>query len=188
MEPRKYLIDSYAKQRLFDKCLEECIKAMMVYPDLSVAVKMDDAVYYMDKKIEFKWTPRSVLPNKMLDTAQTSLNEYKPTKSKVVKDPWIFYLKALDNMNSNCDQKGIIITPNKLSNERYLEVYSWEEMLKNSTDSSLEQARRMQKDGFLDCYVLITCFHYDFYDQYHDFVTNRKDKIQQYYKKYIVSK
>jgi tetratricopeptide (TPR) repeat protein len=188
LEPRKYLIDSYAKQQLYDKCLDECIQAMCLYPDLIVAAKLDDAAYYMNKKIDFKWTPRAVMPNKMIDTTQSSLNEYKPEKPKTVTAPWTFYQKALDSMKPNCNVKGIITTPNKLSEAGYLEVYSWEEMLKNSTDPSLEQARKMQKDGFLDCYVLVTCFHYDFYDQYHDFVTKRKDKVMQYYKKYIVSK
>ena len=188
LEPRKYLIDSYAKQHLYDKCLDECVQAMCLYPDLIVAVKMDDAAYYMNKKIDFRWTPRTVMPNKIVDTTLSSLNEYKPEKPKTVNAPWSFYQKALDNMKPNCNSKGVVITPNKLSDAGYLEVYSWEEMLKNSTDPSLDQARKMQKDGFLDCYVLITCFHYDFYDQYHDFVTKRKDKVLQYYKKYIVAK
>lgn len=188
LEPRKYLIDSYAKAGLYDKCIDECILALTVYPDLSVAVKMEDAAYYTDKKIDFKWTPRLVMPNKIVDASESTINEYKPEKLPTVKDPWTYYQKALENMKPNCNSKGIIITPNKLSDASYLEVYSWEEMLKNSTDPSLEQARKMQKDGFLDCYVLVTCFHYDFYDQYHDFVTKRKDKVLQYYKKYIVAK
>ncbi len=188
LEPRKYLIDSYAKQQMYDKCLDECIQAMCLYPDLIVATKMDDAAYYMNKKIDFRWTPRAVMPNKIIDTTQSTLNEYKPEKPKKINEPWTFYQKALENMKPNCNAKGIITTPNKLSDAGYLEVYSWEEMLKNSTDPSLEQARKMQKDGFLDCYVLVTCFHYDFYDQYHDFVTKRKDKVLQYYKKYIVAK
>jgi tetratricopeptide (TPR) repeat protein len=188
LEPRKYLIDTYGKQKLYDKCVEECIDAMFVYPDLSISEKMRDALYFLDKKLDFTWTPRAVMPNKIVDTTQSSLNEYKPEKPKTVNAPWTFYQKALDSMKPNCNTKGVITTPNKLSDAGYLEVYSWEEMLKNSTDPSLEQARKMQKDGFLDCYVLVTCFHYDFYDQYHDFVTKRKDKVMQYYKKYIVSK
>lgn len=61
-------------------------------------------------------------------------------------------------------------------------------MLKNSTDISLDQARKMQKDGYLDCYVLVSLYHYDFYSQYLDFSTKYKDKIAEYYKKYIVKK
>lgn len=188
LEPRKYLIDSYAKQQLYDKSMEECIQAMTIYPDLSVAVKMDDAAYYQNKKIDFKWTPRLVFPNKIIDTTISTLNEYKPEKTPIVKDPWNFYQKALENIKPFCNKKGIIIEPNKFTDSKYLEVYSWEEMLKNSQSPSLDQARRMQKDGYLDCYVLITCFHYDFYDQYADFVSKRKDKVMEYYKKYIINK
>jgi hypothetical protein len=60
-------------------------------------------------------------------------------------------------------------------------------MLKNSTDPLLEEARKMQKDGYLDCYVLISCFHFDFYDQYADFVAKNREKVTEYYKKYIVA-
>ncbi len=188
LEPRKYLIDTYGKQKLYDKCVEACIEAMYVYPDLSITEKMSDAAYYMDKKIDFKWTPRGVMPNKIIDTTKSILNDYKPEKPKPVKEPWTFYVDALINLRPFCNEKGIVTTPNKLTNSNYLEVYSWEEMLKNSTDPLLEQARKMQKDGYLDCYVLITCFHYDFYEQYHDFVIKQKDKVSQYYKKYIVNK
>ena len=69
-----------------------------------------------------------------------------------------------------------------------MELYSWEEMLKNSKDSSLDEARRMQKDGYLDCYVFVTCFHFDIYSQYLDFTKNNSNKIKEYYKKYIVAK
>lgn len=188
LEPRKYLIDSYAKQRLYDKCMAECIQAMLIYPDLSVAVKLEDAVYYQNKKMSIKWTPRKVFPNQIPDSSKVTLNLYKPEKAPKVKEPWTYYQKAFDNIKPFCNLKGIITKPNSLTTGKYLEVYSWEEMLKNSQDPSLDQARKMQDDGYLDCYVLITCFHFDVYDQYLDFVSKRKDKVLDYYKKYIITR
>jgi len=52
----------------------------------------------------------------------------------------------------------------------------------------LDQARKMQEAGFLDCYVLVTCYHIDFYDQYLDFVTKNKAKVVDYYKKFLVAR
>jgi len=80
----------------------------------------------------------------------------------------------------------IITQPNPLTSAKYLEVYAWEEMLNNSDSNDLAEARRMQKEGYLDCYVLVTCYHYDFYNQYIDFVKNNPDKVVEYYEKFLV--
>lgn len=188
LEPRKYLIDSYSKEQLYEACLEECIKAMTVYPDITVMEKMEDAAYYLGKKIDIKWTPRLVFPNQLVDTSEVDVNEYKPEKVSAVKEPWTFYKKAMENIKTLCNQKGIMGDANKITNAIYLEVYSWQEMLKNSNDVSLDQARKMEKEGYLDCYVLVTCFHFDIYEQYADFVSKRKEKVIEYYKKYIIKK
>lgn len=187
LEPRKYLIDSYGKQHLYGKAFDECVQAMTVYPDFSVCFKMDDAAYMEGKKVDIQWTPRGVFPNLAADDSTAGdLNTYKPDKEAAPK-PWNLYQDALPIIKSYCDSKGIITKPNSLTQSRYLEVFSWEHMLKNSSDPSLEQARKMQKDGYLDCYVLVTCFHFDLYDQYKDFASKNKDRIAEYYKKYTVA-
>ncbi|MCE3229751.1 MAG: hypothetical protein K0S32_4302 [Bacteroidetes bacterium] len=189
LEPRKYLIDTYLKAKLYDKVIEESVQAMAVYPDLSIAVRMEDAIYYTEKKMNAKWMPRGVFPNKIIsDTAKTDLNEYKETKEKKVKEPWTFYQEALTSIKPFCNEAGVMVKATPLTNAKYLEVFSWEEMLKKSTDPSLEEARKMQAAGYLDCYVLVTCFHQDFYKQYKDFASKNKDKIAEYYKKFIVAK
>src|SRR5690606_35572773 len=43
LEPRKYLVDAYRKEGLYDKSYEEAIEAVLVYPDLSMFAKMEDA-------------------------------------------------------------------------------------------------------------------------------------------------
>lgn len=188
LEPGKYLIDAYAKQKLYDKCLTEGIACMAVYPDLSIAVKMDDAAYFLGQKFDFAWTARPVLPNTIADSSVNNINVYKPEHEAKADKSWLFYQKSLEKIKPYCDPKGIIIQPNKLTESRYMEVYGWEEMLRNSDDASLEEARRMQKDGYLDCYVLVSCFHPDFYEQYKDFAARQKNKITAYYSKYLVKK
>ncbi|MBA3663765.1 MAG: tetratricopeptide repeat protein [Bacteroidetes bacterium] len=189
LEPRKYIIDTYLKAHLYDKAIDDAIDAMTVYPDLSIAVKMEDAVYYSQKKIDIKWLPREVFPNKIKqDSLKSTLNDYNEPKTPEVKGIWISYKNSLSKIKPFCNEKGIINRTNSLTASKYMEVFAWEEMLKNSASADLEQAKKMQKDGFLDCYVLVTCFHYDFYDQYKDFAKANKNKIREYYKKYIVEK
>jgi len=183
LEPRKYLTDAYSKEHLFDKALEEAIHTMSVYPDVSMYMKLDDAAYLNNKTLGMKWIPRGVFPNRIVPDSSDIL--YKDPNSKPATAPWTYYQAALASVKDYCNDKGVIVKQNSLTESKYLEVYSWEQMLKNSSDPILDNAKQMQKDGYLDCYVLITCFHYDFYDQYTDFVSNNQKKIDEYYARYI---
>lgn len=185
LEPRKYLIDTYAKLGQYDNALNTAIESMTVYPDYSDEAKLSDAVYFLNRKMSITWTARPILPNKIKDTASTDLNDYAPDKVPETPKPWTYYESAQDKIESYCNNKGIIAKPNSLTQSKYMEVYSWEEMLNKSNDPQLDEARKMQKAGYLDCYVLITCFHQDFYEQYLDFVSKNRDKVMQYYKTYI---
>lgn len=188
LEPRKYLVDAYAKERLYKQSLDEAIATMAVYPDLNMVEKLEDAAYLNDKKLDIKWTPRGAFPNKIKDSTKTDFNEYVEENKKETKEPWVQYEKAFNSIKPFCNDKGIITTKNNLTASNYMEVYCWEEMLKNSSDKSLDEAKRMQKDGYLDCYVLVTCYHIDFYDQYKDFASKNAAKIIEYYNKYIITK
>ncbi|MCC6372219.1 MAG: tetratricopeptide repeat protein [Bacteroidia bacterium] len=188
LEPRKYLIDAYAKSKLYDLALNEAIETMAVYPDLSVIAKMEDAAYLINKKINIQWTPRRVFPNSFKTDSLLALSNSFSEELKPAKDPWNYYLEAKSVIKPVCNSKGLIVKPTSLSMSHYMEVYSWEEMLKKSKDPMLDQARKMQEAGFLDCYVLVTCYHIDFYDQYLDFVTKNKAKVVDYYKKFLVAR
>lgn len=184
LEPRKYLIDDYAKQGFYSKAYTASVDAMAVYPDLTVVEKLNDAATLINKKVNITWTPRPIFPIQIITDTNVDLNGYAPDKPLVAKGPWKYYVAALDKIKSYCNDKGIIVKSNSLTQSHYMEVYAWEEMLKNSNDRSLDEARQMQKDGFLDCYVLVTCFHQDFYNQYKDFASKNQAKISQYYNKY----
>jgi tetratricopeptide (TPR) repeat protein len=189
LEPRKYLIDAYYKQGLLQEAIDESVNSFKVYPDFSIYSKLENAAYHHNKKVDIKWTPRACLPNKVpSDLSVEKYNEYKPNE-EAVKGIWSAYRNAGQSIKSYCDPKGKIVKPNNLTTSKYLEIYSWEEMLKaHPNDPSLEEARRFQKDGYLDCYVMIYCFHHDFYDQYLDYVKNNERRIQEYFKKYIVAR
>ncbi len=181
LEPSKYLTDALGKLGQYEKAYDEAVRSFTIYPDFSMAMKMDDAAYMTNKKVNIIWTPRGVLPNKVEDTGKNGLNEYSDHDTAADGSPWKYYQAANDKINRYCDKNGIITKSNDLTKSRYMEVYGWEEMLKNSTDPLLNEARKMEKQNFLDCYVLVTCFHYDFYDQYLDFIAHNRDKVARYY-------
>jgi tetratricopeptide (TPR) repeat protein len=184
LEPVKYLTDAYARLELYDKALDEAIRSMTIYPDVSMMSKLRDAAYLNQQKVDILWTPRGVFPNKPLANENTDMNTYYESDSLVPGSPWAEYKKAGDKVLQYCDEKGLI-KPNSVTKTKYLELYSWEQMLQNSNDSTLAEAKRMQKLHYLDCYVMVTCFHYDFYDQYLDFVANNKEKVIQYYRAFL---
>ena len=186
LEPRKYLVDTYLKENLYEDALKESIYSMTIYPDYGMNDRIYEAAFRVNKKLNIKWTPRQVFPNSM-DTTQQGFSYNDPDKPEA-KGPWIFYQKAKEKIAAGCNEKGVIVILTPLTQSKYLEVYSWEEMLKNSKDPSLEEARKKQQDGFLDCYALVTCFHHDFYDQYLDFVSKNRQRIIEYFNKYLVSR
>lgn len=189
LEPHKYLTDAYAKSKLYDQSLEEAINTMSVYPDVSMLSKLDDAAYLNNKKIDIKWTPRAVFPNKMAvkeEGALPDLNVYSEKEDKEKpSEPWNYYVAALEKAKPYTNAKGIITNSAQLGGAKYLEVYSWQEMLKASKDPILDEARRMQAAGYLDCYVLVSCYHPDIYDQYRHFAAANKEKISRYYHAFL---
>lgn len=186
LEPRKYLTDAFGKISAYDKATEEAIASTTVYPDFSMFQKMEDAAYMDHRRLNIKWTPRPILPNR-IEEDDTDINVYANPADTIASGPWVYYRAALANIKGFCNKSGVIEKVNANTESKYLEIYSWEEMLKNSVDPSLEEARKMQQQGYLDCYVLVTCFHYDIYDQYRDFVANNKDKVIKYYHTFLQS-
>ena len=108
LEPRKYLTDAYAKMKLYDKALNEAIGAMSVYPDLSMVAKMEDAAYLVGKKIDIRWTPRGVFPNRITTPhiGMPDLNEYADEEKIMPSAPWTFYTGTLERAELHCDEKG----------------------------------------------------------------------------------
>jgi tetratricopeptide (TPR) repeat protein len=184
LEPRKYLSDAYDKMDLHDAAAKEDMAGILIYPDLSMFAKLERDLYLNHEQINISWTPRGTLPNKVIDTSAQDLNTYSPNEDSLTQtSPWYYYQAAYDKVAPYCTSKGIIKS-NPVTTEKYLEIYSWKEMLKNSQDTTLDEARRMQKLNYLDCYVMVTCFHFDFYDQYRDFIANNKEKVERYFKEF----
>jgi tetratricopeptide (TPR) repeat protein len=187
IEPHKYLTDAYAKLKLYDKALHEAIQTMAVYPDINMLSKLDDAAYLNNKKLDIKWTPRAVFPNRIrTGEAGIDMNRYSQKDDEdTPPQPWTHYVAASEKARPYVNSEGIITDKALLDGAAYLEVYSWMEMLRESKDPVLDEARKMQAAGFLDCYVLVTCYHPDIYEQYRHFSQKNKDKITKYYQSFL---
>lgn len=177
LEPRKYLVDALMKTEAYDRALDEALKAVAVYPDLIMLAKIRNMAPATGKNFQVNWTPRPVLPNKINGSEEGEA---------VPEGPWKYYVEAKKRIQKDCNRFGVI-KQSQLTDEQYLEVFSWEEMLRNSDDPILSEARKMQKAGFLDCYVLVSCFHYDFYEQFLDFTTKNPGRVEEYLKAQLKS-
>ncbi len=190
MEPVKYLADAYNKEGLHDKAREACVKSFLIYPDLSMFTKHEDAAYLGGYDVDIQRIYRGVFPNQIDDTTVSFTLESSKLTVEEVEAPgdWAHYIRAKDKIKDFCDAKGMVVKPNDLTKSQYLEVYSWENLIANSSDPIFDEAKRMQMDGYLDCYVLISHFHHDFYDQYAHFAANNPDKVKTYFDKYLKSR
>lgn len=177
LEPRKYLTDALAFCYKNEEAKNECLNAIYIYPDIAMFAKYAELVDRDKKSFNNHWIKRNCGINRI------TMVEY-PTKDKT----WKAYQEAEKDVKDYCDSLGIITKPNTVTKSKYLEVYSWEHMLKETKPLPEEFAfaKKMADEGFLDCYVFISEFHYDFYDQYLDFVKNNKDKIKKYIETYLV--
>ncbi len=186
LEPRKYLVDSYLNEGLYKDALQAAIETKLVYPDLFLNYRMLQAADNLGKQSLINPMERFVLPNKINKDSISIIPTEEPEIKFDVPDYWEHYTAALSKINDYCELNGIISKPTSLTESKYLEVFSWENMLKESNHADLETARDMQKLGYLDCYVLISCFHDDFYDQYIHFTTNNRKKIIDYYNNIVL--
>ena len=176
LEPRKYLIDALTNTREYERAYSACIDALAIYPDLVLCYSLEGSARKAGIKCDLNWIARDVLPNSTqnLITGKDDIGFPMPKNS-----PWAHYTAALAKVKSYCNKKGIL-SDNPVTKDKYLEVYSWEQMLDKSKDPQFDFARKMRDKGFLDCYVFISCFHYDVYEQYRDFVANNPHKIKDY--------
>ena len=177
LEPKKYLVDALGYSKKNEQAKSVCIDAICTYPDESMFMKYSDLIKRDGKKFNKHWTKRGCTINRM------------QTKSSKTKEAvWKVYQEAVNDINAYCNNSGIIIKPNTITNSKYLEVYSWEKMLKSSSKlpDELSFAEKMADNGFLDCYVFISAFHIDLYSQYTDFVKNNKERIKTYIETYLV--
>jgi tetratricopeptide (TPR) repeat protein len=177
LEPRKYLVDALAYSKKNMEAKKECIEALYIYPDISMFMKFSDLAKQEGKKFNRHWIKRGC-----------EINTIKWNEAKVKDNLWKTYQNADSQIKEYCDSNGVIVKQNTLTKAKYLEVYSWEKMLNSTTELPEEMrfAKKMADNGYLDCYVFMSAFHFDLYNQFSDFVKNNKDRIKTYIETYLV--
>lgn len=177
LEPRKYLVDALIYDKRYSSAVSETMDAILIYPDAIMYVKLGDALKEVGKKFDKHWIKRECHVNSMKNTTEK-------TKDKT----WLMYQQAKNEIKDLCDKDGIIIKPNDLTQTQYMEVYSFEKMIKSLKEipEELKFAKKMMDEGFLDCYVFISVFHFDLYRQFKHFSLHNKEKIKNYFEKYLI--
>ncbi len=169
-EPRKYLVDALFQLQEIDQAKHEAIEAIILYPDVSMFLKLQSIARANNHSFDRHWQERVVFPNTVGD---------QPLNEKGDRD-WMEYINGFSIIEQYCNKDGIIIKKNNLTQSTYSEIFSWEYMLKKTSVDKFISARKMQEAGYLDCYVMLSEYHIDFNAQYQDFARKNKDKLRSY--------
>jgi tetratricopeptide (TPR) repeat protein len=171
LDPRKYLVDALCQMKAFQEAETEVIDALIVYPDVGLFLKLQEVAKARNKHFERHWMERGVFPNTVGD---------QPLNEKGDRD-WMEYINGFSLIEKYCNKDGIIIQKNELTKSHYAEVFSWEYMLKKTAPDKFLFARKMQQAGYLDCYVMLSEYHFDFNAQYQHFAKHNKDRLRSYF-------
>jgi tetratricopeptide (TPR) repeat protein len=169
-EPRKYLVDALYHMEAFDEAQQEAINALIIYPEVSMFIKLQDVARAEHRNFDRHWTERVVFPNTVGD---------QPLNEKGDRD-WMEYINGFSIVEKYCNKDGLIVQKNELTKTGYAEIFSWEYMLRKTPPDKFLFARKMQQAGFLDCYVMLSEYHIDFNAQYQDFAKNHPEKLKAY--------
>jgi tetratricopeptide (TPR) repeat protein len=180
-EPVKYLVDAYFHEKLYDSAFYYAKIGMMIYPDYSMVQKFESASARVGDRIKLHWLNRDVLPNTNEKGLISTPTDFEKKYIEAEGKDWKNYQAAQIEILQYCNEKGIIKTDNPITKQKYAEVYAWDKMLEKTTDTKFDFAKKMKEKGYLDCYVLMSCFHYDFYRQYKSFVKKNEDKLMKYF-------
>jgi tetratricopeptide (TPR) repeat protein len=172
LEPHFYLVEIYMDQKDWDNAYTACIDAMIQYPFTGYFTRMEKICEKKNKTFSLHWMERDYFP-----AVVTIQNQEQATTQ-----PWSFYTSAKDKLASYCNDEGVVTKSNTFTESKYLEVYSWEYMLKKSDDDTKEMGfgRRMQEQGYLDCFAMFSMYHITFNQQYNHFRDNNRERLKTY--------
>jgi tetratricopeptide (TPR) repeat protein len=178
LDPREDLVTCYMKLKQWQDAYNACIDGIIAYPAVTYFANLDEICDKLGKTFNRHWMVRTSYPNVVSATGQMLVSE----------EPWSYYREAKNKIIDNCDDDGIVTKKSSLTDSKYMEVYSWEYMLKKSEteDKEFAFARKMKDEGFLDCFVMVSMYHISFRKQYADFSKNNAERIRKYIDTYLV--
>lgn len=178
IEARYNLIDAYIEEDAFEAARKWCISSILLYPCNGFFARLAEVESEQKRNCMRYWFPRECEVNVMG-------KDQDPIIAK--KNPWVEYRAAKAEIEPFCDENGIIVQSTNLTKSKYAEVYAWEKMLKSpyAIGPVFDCARKMKSENMLECFVLISLFHYDFYAQFQDFVKKNRRYIDAYFANYL---
>lgn len=182
LEPRIFIINHLSSKGLYYRAKKECIEALTIYPGYNMKYKLSRILELENKDFNEHRITRNFYANKIGDDNQISMDH----------DPvWRDYRMAKDLAKLYCDKNGIIEVNGEIE-DRYLEVFSFRNMLdkhQNDLPEILHFADKMKEEGYLEPYVFISQFHYDFYPQFKDYMLKEENRAKcvEYVEKYIIT-
>jgi len=175
--PHKKLVDVKMKQKDWSGAYDACINGIICYPDVELFNSMSEICEKRGKTFNRHWMSRTSIPN-MINSNQDPISS----------EPWSHYRSAKDKISSYTNDIGYIKRSNSLTEQKYLESYSWEHMLSksDSQDGEFKFARKANKNGYLDCYAFISMYHIMFNRQYSHFAERNGDRIRTFFDEMLV--
>lgn len=169
LSPYHELVICYKKLKRWDDAYKVCIDGIIAYPSNFLFESLDEVCDKLGKTFNRHWMPRSYFPNRNVENLDA-----------IEKEPWSLYRQAGKKIADYCDEDGLITKTQTMTEQKYMEPYSWEYMLKkdDSDEKEFGFARRMQEAGYLDCYTFVSLYHISFREQYVDFSKNNAERIR----------
>jgi hypothetical protein len=166
------------KTKSWQDAYNACVDGIVAYPDTRLFNDLDEIADKLGKTFNRHWMSRDYLPGMITATNQETVSA----------EPWSYYREAKDKIGDYCNDKGIVKKKLDFTEQKYLETYAWEYMLKktDTEDKEFGFARKMQTEGYLDCFAMVSMYHIAFSDQYADFSKHNADRIRKYIDTYLV--
>jgi tetratricopeptide (TPR) repeat protein len=178
LEPHFYLVEIYMDRKDWQGAYDACLDAMIQYPFTGYFTRMERICENLNKTFKLHWMERDYFP-----AIATIQNQEQATEQ-----PWSFYTGAKDKILGYVNDDGVVKKTNTLTESKYMEVYSWEYMLKKSDEDKGEMgfARRQQEQGNLDCFAMFSMYHITFSAQYTHFRDNNRARLKEYIETQLV--
>lgn len=125
----------YLAKGKFKEAAECILKAIMIYPEDCYFAQLNNILKRTGRKLNTQWVRREVYPV----NSQKKYAEIIAGKKSI----WRYYQNAETEVHSYATEKGVLRS-NEITNEEYLEVYAWNEMLADheiEIDTVIEDAK-----------------------------------------------
>ena len=166
IEPKENLAKILFGEGNIYRAREQVEQMFALYQGQDMKSYLSEVLFLEDKQLNDRRVNRPIFPNQM------------GIDYKLQKNHWKDYQEAKLKVEAFTETTGMI-KENDITDQQYLEIYSWQKMLdKNRHDKPEELgfAYEMEEKGLLDCYVFFSNFHVDFAAQAEHFSRSEENR------------